>query len=145
MSEWNRGEILALIGIIITVLIFVSQEILRRWSLTLSKDIVIHTPKNKDTLEIVYGEQMPIKRDIVGIITGVTKKEIQRLGLYVEVSITTDICYQQANCPVEDDGKWRVVGSFSRFNGKANIIRAKLKDSYGVEHKIKEIEVTVGS
>jgi hypothetical protein len=142
MSGWNRGEILALIGIIIAVFIFVGQEMLRRRSFHFSRDIVIHTPKNKEAIEPVYGEKMPIERNIVGTITGITQKEIRRLGLYVEVSIKTDRWYRQGKCPVEDDGKWKIVG---RFGGTTHVIKAELKDVYGVEHKIKEIEVTVVS
>ena len=140
MSGWSRGDILALVGVIVAVLIFIAQEILKRFGLLLSKNIVIEEPRNKEIIERMYGEGYTIKRKIVGRVTGFTQKEIESLGLYVEIFIHTDIWYQQGQCSVQRDKKWMIVGHFGAVN---HIIRVELKDKHEVVLKKTEIEVIV--
>jgi hypothetical protein len=102
-------------------------------------EIIIGTPKNKESLTAKYGETKPYKRDIVGEVIGIKLKEIKKLGLYVEVSIKTDTWYLQGASPVHDDSRWKVVG---RFGGTRHIVRAELKDSYGHTYAASDIEVS---
>lgn len=142
MNEWTRGDLIALFGIIVAVLVFVSQEILKRSKRSLARNIIIQTPRNQESTPIMYDENLPIRKDIVGTITGFTQKEIERLGLYVEILVKTDRWYPQGKSMVQADGGWKIVG---RFGGTRHIIRAELKDNNGVKYKTKEIEVIVSS
>lgn len=140
MNGWNRGDVLALIGIIIAVLIFIAQEILKGRGFSLSQNVVIEEPRNKEVIEAIYGEKYTIKRKIIGRITGYTQKQIESLGLYVEVFIYTDTWYQQGQSSVQRDKKWMVIGRFGAIN---HVIKAELKDKHGVVLKKSEIEVIV--
>jgi len=143
MNEWTRGDILALIGLIVAIISCVVAILaippLRRLFGLGGKDLWIHTPKNKDNIFMIHGESKPILRPISGQISGYHEREIERLGLFVEVLIKTDKWYPQGNAPVADDGKWTLKDA--RFGGSVHIIRAILKDRHNREHQSASIEV----
>ena len=62
MSEWTRSDIIALIGVIVAVLTFAGEEILRRSKRSRTRDIIIQTPRNHESIPIIHGEKLPIKR-----------------------------------------------------------------------------------
>jgi hypothetical protein len=72
---------------------------------------------------------------------GYGEKEIERLGLFVEVVIKTDQWYPQGCAIVTGDGKWSLKEA--RFGGSVHIIKAVLKDRHNHEHQSAEIEVTI--
>jgi hypothetical protein len=145
MNEWSRGDIIALIGLVVAVVSCVAAILaipsLRRLVGLGGKDIWIHTPKNKDEISILHGEHMPIVRTVSGDVTGYSEKEIEKLGLFVEVLIKTDQWYSQGSAKVESDGKWTLKEA--HFGGSVHIIKAILKDRHSREYKSAEIEVTV--
>jgi hypothetical protein len=145
MNEWTRGDIIAVIGLVVAVISCVAAILaipsLRRLVGVGGKDLWIHTPKNKDEISILYGEHQPIVRAVSGEVTGYSEKEIERLGLFVEVLIKTDQWYPQGNARVDGDGKWTLKDA--RFGGSVHIIKAVLKDRHGREHQSAEIEVMV--
>jgi len=145
MNDWTRGDIIALIGVVVAVISCVAAILampnLRQLVGLGGKDFWIHTPKNKEKLPILHGEHRPIVRTVSGEVIGYSEKEIERLGLFVEVLIKTDQWYPQGSARVDSDGKWSLKEA--RFGGSDHIIKAVLKDRYHHEHKSAEIEVTV--
>jgi hypothetical protein len=145
MSDWSRGEIIALVGLVVAVISCVAAILaipsLRRLLGFSGKDLWIHTPKNKAEISILHGEHKPIVRTVSGEITGYGEKEIEKLGLFVEVLIKTDQWYPQGSAIVESGGKWTLKEA--RFGGTGHIIKAVLKDRYNREHQSAEVEVTV--
>jgi len=111
MKDWSRGELIALISLIVAIVaclaaISVVPELRRLIGLdnkTKERDIVIFTPKNKETIARLSGESRTVKRPVVGEVCGYTDQEIERLGLYVEVLIKTDRWYPQGTTVVHSD------------------------------------------
>ena len=145
MNEWSRGDIIALIGLAVAIMSCVAAILaipsLKRLFGLGGKDLWIHTPKNKDEISILHGERKPIVRPVSGEVTGYSEKEIERLGLFVEVLIKTDRWYPQGNARVDGDGTWTLKEA--HFGGSVHLIKAVLKDRHSREHKSAEIEVTV--
>jgi hypothetical protein len=143
MDEWARGDILALIGLMVAVVSCLAAlaAVPSLWRRYRPRDLVILEPRNKQELPVYAGEHKPIKRPIAGEVIGFSAKEIQRLGLFVEVSIKTDTWYQQGSAPVESNGKWLLREA--SFGGSNHIIRALLKDRHKQAHQSAEIEVLV--
>jgi hypothetical protein len=145
MSDWSRGEIIALVGLVVAVTSCVAAILtvpgLRRLLGFSGKDLWINTPKHKAEVSMLHGEHKPIVRTVSGEITGYGEKEIERLGLFVEVLIKTDQWYPQGSAIVESDGKWSLKEA--RFGGSVHIIKAVLKDRHNREHQSAQIEVTV--
>jgi hypothetical protein len=145
MNEWSRGDIIALIGLVIAVASCTAAILtipgLRRFAGLGKRDLWIHTPRNKDVITILHGEHKPIVRTVGGEVSGYSEKEIERLGLFVDVLIKTDHWYPQGSAKVDSDGKWSLKKA--RFGGSIHVIKAVLKDRSGREYKSAEIEVTV--
>ena len=145
MNGWTFEQIIALIGLIVGVISCVAAILAIPWLKQLmgfsAKDVWISTPRNKDKIPISYGEKMPIVRPVTGEVSGFSAKEIERLGLFVELWIETDRWYLQGSANVENDGKW--VLKEAKFGGFRHIIKAILKDKRGHEYKNTEIEATV--
>jgi hypothetical protein len=145
MNDWSRGDIIALIGLVVAVVSCIAAILaipsLRKLFRFGRKDLWIQTPKNKQRISIQHGEYKPIVRAISGEIAGYRKSEIERLGLFVEVLIKTDKWYPQGDAIVEGDGKWTLTDA--RFGGSVHIIKAVLKDRYSRELQSASIEVIV--
>jgi hypothetical protein len=145
MNEWTRADILTLIGLIIGIISCVTAILaipnLRRFVGISGKDLLVFAPKNKEEIPILWGELKPIVRPISGEVTGFSEKEIEKLGLFVEVLIKTDHWYPQGNVRVESDGKWMLKEA--RFGGSVHIIKVVLKDRYGREHRAIEVEASI--
>ena len=145
MNDWSRGDIIALIGLVVAVISCIAAILaipsLRNLFGLGRKDLWIHTPKNKQRIFIQHSEHQPIVRAISGEIAGYRKSEIERLGLFVEVLIKTDKWYPQGNAIVEGDGKWTFLDA--RFGGSVHIIKAVLKDRFNRELHSASIEVMV--
>jgi hypothetical protein len=145
MKEWTRGDVIALVGLVVATISCLAAILaipsLRRLVGFAGKDIWIHTPKNKEKLSILYGEHLPIVRTVSGHVTGYSEKEVERLGLFVEVLIKTDSWYPQGSARVDGGGKWTLKETL--FGGSLHVIKAVLKDRHGREHESAEIEVTV--
>ena len=98
MNEWSRGEVIALVSLIIAVVACVAAVLVvpdfRRWigldHSLVEKDLIISTPKHKDIIRRNWDERKLIVRPIVGKVIGFKEEEIERLGLYVEILIETD-------------------------------------------------------
>ncbi len=143
MNEWSRSDLIALIGLVIAVVscvaaILAIPNLLRRYR---AKDILILVPRNKQEISILAGEHRPIVRTVGGEVIGFTRREIEELGLFVEVLIKTDRWYLQGDVPVDTNGKWALKDA--RFGGFDHIIRAILKDRHSREYQSSEIEVSV--
>src|SRR5436853_4082925 len=95
-------------GVVVgAIVLFIEYKFFKnRKGRDIAPDIIIDTPKHKESLAATYGEKKPYQRDIVGEVTGIRPKDIKKLGLYVEVSIKTDTWYQQGTSPVQDDLSW---------------------------------------
>jgi hypothetical protein len=149
MNDWSRSEVIALISLFIAIATLLAAVLVlpsfRRWigldKSVSERDVLIFAPKDGGKLLVLANETRPITRPIAGEVIGYKDKEIERLGLKVEILIKTDLWYPQATVPVDSDGKWML--NDARFGGTVNIIRATLKDKYSREHKSTEIEVTV--
>src|ERR1043166_9146976 len=119
MGEWTRRDIIALIGLFVAIIscfaVILAIPSLRRLLGLGGKELWIQTPKNKEEIPILHGEHKPIGRAVSGEIAGYSEKEIERLGLFVEVLIKTDRWYPQGNAGVESDGKWTLRDA--RFGG----------------------------
>jgi|GEM_PF-6816481 hypothetical protein len=145
MNDWTRGDIIALIGLLVAIISCVAAVLaipsLRKLFGLGRKDIWIYTPKNKQEIFISHGEHKPIVRPIAGQVIGYRQTEIERLGLFVEVLIKTDKWYPQGHATVEADGKWTL--NDARFGGSVHIIKAVLKDRHNREYQSASIEVAV--
>lgn len=145
MKEWNRGDIIALAGLAVAAISCVAAILaipsLRRLFGIGGKDIWIQTPKNKERVPILHGEHKPVVRPVSGHVAGYSRKDIERLGLFVEVLIKTDKWYPQGSTSVRRDGEWTLKDA--RLGGSGHIIKAVLKDRHGREYESAEIEVTV--
>ena len=149
MNDWSRSEVIALISLLIAIATLLAAVLVlpgfRRWigldRSVSERDVLIFAPKDGGKLLVLANETRPITRPIAGEVIGYKDKEIERLGLKVEILIKTDQWYPQDTVPVDSDGKWRL--NDARFGGTVNTIRATLKDKYSREHKATEIEVTV--
>jgi hypothetical protein len=145
MNEWTRTDILGLIGLVVAIVSCVAAVLaipnLRRLVGLIGKDLLIFAPKNKEAIPILWGEHKPIVRPISGEVTGFSGREIEKLGLFVDILIKTDHWYPQGSARVESDGKWMLKEA--RFGGSVHIIKAVLKDHYSREHKSVEIELNV--
>jgi hypothetical protein len=90
----------------------------------------------------LYMANVSLSSELLAAVLLVTaKKEIERLGLFVEVLVKTDIWYPQENTPVRANGEWTLKDA--RFGGSTHIIKAVLKDRHRREYESAEIEVTV--
>ncbi len=145
MNEWSRTDVIGLIGLVVAVVSCAAAVLaipnLRRLFGLSGKDLLIFAPKNKEDIPILWGEHKPIVRPISGEVAGFSEKEIEKLGLFVDILIKTDHWYPQGSTRVESDGKW--ILKEARFGGSTHIIKAILKDRYSREHKSVEIEVNV--
>jgi len=145
MNDWSRGDIIALIGLVVAVVSCIAAILaipnLRKLFGFDPKDVWIHTPKNKQQISIQHGECKPIVRAISGEVAGYRKTEIEKLGLCIEVLIKTDKWYPQGHAIVESDGKWTLPDAC--FGGSVHTIKAVLKDRYHRELHSTSIEVAV--
>jgi hypothetical protein len=94
MKGWDGGDIIALAGLVVAAISCLAAILaipsLRRLIGIDGKDIWIQTPKNKEEVPILHGEHKPIVRPISGHVAGYSKREIERLSVFVDVLIKTD-------------------------------------------------------
>lgn len=88
-------------------------------------------PRDGAQLRLSASEIMPAERPIRGDVGGFTRKQIEELGLLVDVSIHTDRWYPQGIAAVRPDGTWALRKGY--FGGAVHVIRAVLKDRHGNE------------
>jgi hypothetical protein len=151
MSEWSREEIIELAGLALAALSLVAAVLampnLRRLVGLGGRDIWINIPRNRDALTILYdetilsGEHGLIVRAVSGEVAGYGEKEIERLGLFVEVLIKTDAWYPQGSAAIGRDRIWTKEAKFTR--GLVNVVKAVLKDRHGNDLTSAQIKVTV--
>lgn len=149
VNDWSRSEVIALIGLFIAFATLLAavlvlpgfRRLLGLERSVTERDVLIYAPKDGAKLFVLANETRPITRTIAGEVIGYKDKEIERLGLKVEILIKTDQWYPQDTVPIDSDGKWKLDDA--RFGGTVNTIKATLKDKYSREHKSAEIEVTV--
>jgi len=113
-------------------------------STSYSKDKVeirILYPKDGEKILLSAGENIPAEREIRGDIKGLSKKEIEELGLLVSVSIQTDKWYPQGIAQVRQDGTWALKKGY--FGGAVHVIKADLKDKNDNELATTTATVTI--
>jgi hypothetical protein len=103
--------------------------------------IRILSPRDGEEIFLSANEPMPAERPIKGDVIGFTKKEIEDLGLRVEVSIQTVNSYPQGVAAVQGDGVWVLRKGY--FGGAFHIIKAVLKDRHGNERASTAANVTL--
>ena len=147
MSAWSRSEVLTLISLVVVFVTCAAALLIvpefRRWvgleKRPNEKDILIFTPRNKGEIIRFSDEATPLKRPVVGKVTGFSEEEIERLGLQVEVLIKTDKWYFQGAVPVLNNGKWKL--DEASFGGEKHVVKAILKDKDSRDLVSRDIEV----
>lgn len=93
--------------------------------------ILILAPSDDEEIIVSANDSKPIDRTFSGKIEGFSKKEINSLGLQVEILVHTDIWYPQGTANVQGTGSW--VFEHVKLGGTTHIVKALLKDKNGKE------------